>query len=242
VGNKVPIYGLGDRDGRAQKGGRAGCSPIADPIPRSTRAACSTGLGAFWALGYFWLGARTQTVQAFDPSIPIDALIPFVGWAVWPYLLGIACIGLPALLIRSPALFRETAIAYAIVIGLSFLCFFLAPTEADSLRSQIVLAGLDYYTATTVSILHAVDPAANLTPSLHVSLATVASFALAREYRAMQVVTAGLLVIGVGSVFLLKQHTIVDALAGLTIAAIALTLSACFKVFRRSAAAPQGVR
>jgi hypothetical protein len=208
------------------------------PIPLSTRAACSVGLGAFWALGYFLLGARAQTVRAFDPSIPLDALIPFVGWAVWPYLLGIAGIGLPAVLIRSPALFHQTAIAYAIVIGLSFLCFFLAPTEADSLRIQTAMAGLDDYTASAVSMLHAIDPATNLVPSLHVSLATVAACALAREYPAMQAKIAGLLVIVIASVLMLKQHTIVDALAGLTGAAIALTLSVRVKVFRRKPAAP----
>jgi membrane-associated phospholipid phosphatase len=216
--------------------------PRSGPISLSTRAACSVGLGAFWALGYFSIGARGETVRTLDPSIPLDALIPFVGWAVWPYLLGIACIGLPAVLVRSPALFRETAIAYAIVIGLSFLCFFLAPTEAESLRTQIALADLDDYTAAAVSMLHAIDPSTNLVPSLHVSLATVAACALARQYPAMQAKVVGLLVIVIASVLMLKQHTIIDALAGLTVAAIALTLSARFKVFRGSAAAPQEAR
>jgi hypothetical protein len=216
--------------------------PRSGPISLSTRAACSVGLGAFWALGYFSIGARGETVRTLDPSIPLDALIPFVGWAVWPYLLGIACIGLPAVLVRSPALFRETAIVYAIVIGLSFLCFFLAPTEAESLRTQIALADLDDYTAAAVSMLHAIDPSTNLVPSLHVSLATVAACALARQYPAMQAKVVGLLVIVIASVLMLKQHTIIDALAGLTVAAIALTLSARFKVFRGSAAAPQEAR
>jgi hypothetical protein len=58
----------------------------------------------------------------------------------------------------------------------------------------------------------------------------------------MQAKVVGLLVIVIASIFMLKQHTIVDALAGLTVAAIALTLSSRFKVFRRSAAAPQEVR
>lgn len=208
------------------------------PIPLSTRAACSVGLGAFWALGYFLLGARALTVRTFDPSIPLDALIPFVGWAVWPYLLGVAAIGLPAVLIRSPALFRETAIAYAIVIGLSLLCFYLAPTEADSLRLQAAMAGLDDYTAVALSMLHAIDPATNLVPSLHVALASLAACALAREYPAMQAGVTGLLVIMIASVFMLKQHTIADALAGLAVAAIALTLSARFKAFLHKPAAP----
>jgi hypothetical protein len=40
----------------------------------------------------------------------------------------------------------------------------------------------------------------------------------------MQARVVGLLVIVIASIFMLKQHTIVDALAGLTVAAIALTL------------------
>jgi membrane-associated phospholipid phosphatase len=58
----------------------------------------------------------------------------------------------------------------------------------------------------------------------------------------MQAAILGLLVIVIASVLMLKQHTIADALAGLTLAAIVLILSARFKVFQRSAAAPDGVR
>jgi membrane-associated phospholipid phosphatase len=206
--------------------------PHSGPVALSTRAACVLSLGAFWAIGYFALGARAQAVPAIDPSIPLDGSIPFVGWAVWPYLLGIIFIGSLAVTIRSPPVFRESAIAYAIVIGFSFMCFFLAPTAAEGMRSQASFAGLDGYTTFAVKMLHAIDPATNQAPSMHVSLACVAACMSARQYPTKQAFFGGLLVIVTASVLVLKQHAIIDVLAGLAVAAIALVLSPCIRVLQ----------
>lgn len=212
-------------------------SPRAESIRLSTRVVCSAGLGAFWALGYFTLGARAQTSGTFDPSSALDAFIPFAGWAVWPYLLGIAWIALPAALIRSPLLFRQTAQAYALVMILSFICFVLMPAASTGLRGQASTIGLDALTAWAVSTLHAIDPGTNLLPSLHVSLATVAACAMLRQHPAWRATIWSLLVVVVASVLVLKQHTIADAAAGLIVAFAAYSLVERFKTRRRTAAA-----
>ena len=209
-----------------------------ESIRLGTRVVYTAGLGAFWALGYFTLGAWAQTPGTFDPSFALDALIPFAGWAVWPYLLGIAWIALPAALIRSPLLFRQTAQAYALVMVLCFVCFVLVPAEAAGLRGQASTIGLDAVTAWAVRTLHAVDPDTNLLPSLHVSLATVAAFALLRQYPAWQTIIWSLLVVlvVVASVLVLKQHTIADAVAGLIVAFAAYSLAEHFNAHRHTAA------
>lgn len=212
-------------------------TPRRKSIRFSTRVASSAGLGAFWALGYFTFGAWAQTARTFDPSISLDASIPFVGWAIWPYLFGFVWIALPAGAIRSPELFRRTAVAYALVITLSFLCFVLVPAEAISLRDHASTNGLDRLTAWAVYTLHTFDPPTNLLPSLHVSLATVATFALARQYPAWQAPAFGLLMMVIVSVCISKQHTIVDAVAGLIVALAAFNLSGRLKGLQRAAAA-----
>lgn len=212
-------------------------SPRSESVRLSTRIACTAGLGAFWALGYFTLGTWAQTSGTFDPSFALDTLIPFAGWAVWPYLLGMAWIALPAALIRSPLLFRQTAQAYALVMVLSFVCFVLVPAEAAGLRGQASTIGLDALTAWAVRTLHSVDPGTNLLPSLHVSLATIAACALLPQFPEWRMMIWSLLVVVVMSVLVLKQHTIVDAVAGLIAAFAAYSLAERFNAHRRTAAA-----
>jgi membrane-associated phospholipid phosphatase len=207
-----------------------------ESIRLSTRVMCSAGLGAFWALGYFSLGTRAQPSGTFDPSIALDALIPFAAWAVWPYLLGIAWIALPAALICSPLLFRQTAEAYVFVMVLCFVCFVLVPAEAAGLRGQASSIGSDALTAWAVRTLYAVDPGTNLLPSLHVSLATVAACALVRQYPAWRMIIWILLVVVITSVLVLKQHTIADAAAGLIVAFAAYCLAKRFNAHRHIAA------
>jgi PAP2 superfamily protein len=185
-----------------------------------TRAGWAVGLGAIWGVGYFAIGARTRQTSAFNPSIVLDAWIPFIGWAIWPYLLGIVGIALPAALIRKPGVFLRTAAAYGIVISLSFLCFYLLPTNAENLRQHASTSCLDALTGWAIGMLYAIDPATNLFPSLHVSLGTLSALALAKEYVAYgRLVYLGWALVS-ASVCAVKQHAILDVLSG-TILALA---------------------
>jgi hypothetical protein len=180
-----------------------------------TRLAWSVGLAGFWALGYFMAGVWLHPAPIFNPSSALDAAIPFAGLALWPYLFGIVWMGMPAVLLRSPALFRHTAHSYALLIAFSVLCFVLAPAAAPELRAQANAAGLDPLTAWALLHLHAIDPPRNLLPSLHVSLAALAACALTRHDARWRRPAALVLTAIVASVCLSKQHTVADAAAGL---------------------------
>jgi hypothetical protein len=171
-------------------------------------------LGSIWAIGYFTIGARTHPGPGLDPSTAVDAWIPFVGWAVWPYLLGIVGIVLPVAIVRSSGLFIRTAVAYAIVIAASFVCFVLLPTNAAALRQHAYTAGLDPLTVRTIGLVYAIDPPTNMLPSLHVSLATLAALSVSREYATFQPWALGGWLILSASVCLVKQHSAIDALTG----------------------------
>ncbi|MBA5635715.1 phosphatase PAP2 family protein [Duganella sp. LX20W] len=163
----------------------------------------------------------------------MDAAIPFAGLALWPYLSGIIWMGMPAVLLQSPALFRHTAYSYSLLIAFSILCFVLVPAEAPQLRTQANSAGLDPVTAWALLQLHAIDPPRNLLPSLHVSLAALASIALVRSNARWRVPAIVVLATIVASVCLAKQHTVADAAAGLLAAWL------CDRLVRRLSRAPR---
>jgi PAP2 superfamily len=190
-----------------------------------TRVSWTIGLGAVWAVGYFIIGNLTPRAAAFDPSVMLDAWIPFVGWAIWPYLLGIVGIASPACLIHSPGLFFRIAVAFAMVIALSFLCFLLLPTDATNLRQHASTSGLDSPTAWAINTLHAIDPPTDLLPSLHVSLATLAAIAFTKEYAAYRTLTYVGWAIMAACVCAVKQHSIIDAVSGVILALAAFEIA-----------------
>lgn len=197
--------------------------PMRSPEARlllGTRLAWSVGLAGFWALGYFMAGVWLHPAPVFNPSSALDAAIPFAGLALWPYLFGIVWMGMPAVLLQSPALFRHTARSYALLIALSLLCFVLVPAAAPELRAQASTAGLDPLTAWALRQLHAIDPPRNLLPSLHVSLAALAACALTRHDFRWRLPSALVLATIVAAVCLSKQHTVADAAAGLLAACL----------------------
>lgn len=197
------------------------CSPS---VPWASRLAWSAGLAALWGTGYLTLGA-SRPLSRLDPTTALDALIPFAGWAVWPYLLGIVWIVLPAVVIRSAALFARTAAAILIAMIVSFTCFAVAPAGAAGLRAQASDAGLDTLTAMALRTLHAIDPPTNLLPSLHVGLAVVATLALVSERRRWRLGGALMLTAIVASVCLTKQHTVLDVAGGLATGLVAFAVA-----------------
>jgi hypothetical protein len=74
-------------------------------------------IAILWAYGYFSLGARGPLDHRADLTTAIDGWIPFVGWMIWPYFLGIAFPLTPLVAVRCHHLFRLVAIGYVAVIA-----------------------------------------------------------------------------------------------------------------------------
>ncbi len=190
--------------------------PPAHRLPLASRIACGIVLGGAWAVGYFGIAWRIAPVA--DPTTVLDAAIPFTGWTVWIYLAGLPWIVAPLVLVREPRLFWRAALAYAIAIGAGFLCFTALQTEAPALRAQAAADGLDAATAWALLTLHRLDAPVNLLPSLHVALAWLAAWALACQHRRWRHACYAAAAAVTASVCLVKQHTALDALAGLLLA------------------------
>jgi membrane-associated phospholipid phosphatase len=175
------------------------------------------GVALLWAVGYFWMGWHGPVGRLHEVATPIDAHIPFVAQAIWPYLCVFPLALSPLVFARDAMLIRRIALAYAATIVVSLLCFALYPVSADGLRPSASAPGVS---AAAVRLLYALDPPYNLFPSLHVSLAVLAAISASKA----RVRSAGLLFVAAGAIAastcLIKQHFLVDVLAGAALAAL----------------------
>jgi membrane-associated phospholipid phosphatase len=126
----------------------------------------------------------------------------------------------PLCFIRCLQLFRRSALAFAIAISISLVCFAVLPVTAIHLRAhgdQLSAPGPSDW---AVSTIYSIDPPYNLFPSLHISLTALAAFAVwkaDRRYGAILFIGLALVAVAVCAT---KQHFVVDVVGGLVIAAM----------------------
>jgi membrane-associated phospholipid phosphatase len=184
------------------------------------RIALTVGVALLFFSGYFAVGLATVPAKAHEFSTSFDKRIPFIARSVWIYLWSFSASIVPLCFIRCPRLFRRASVAFAIVIGVSLFCFTAVPVTALHLRvdpAQLNAAGPSYW---AVSAIYSLDPPYNLFPSLHVSITALAAIAVwkaNRRYGTALFICLGLVAI---SVCTTKQHFLLDALGGLTLAGI----------------------
>lgn len=173
-------------------------------------------------VGYFGVGLLTDPGRARTLGTALDAQIPFVPWTVYIYAWVYTVMLYPGFVVRCPHLFRRVALAYAVVLLTCFTAWAAFPVTAAPLRGD--LATVDptaSFHGWGMWVNYTLDPPVNLFPSLHVAAATLAGLCAWRAHRA-----AGLAAIPVAAaigvaVCTVKQHYVVDALAGAALAAAA---------------------
>ena len=140
-------------------------------------------------------------------------------------MLGIVGMTLPAWLVRRWDLFRRTFVAYTIVIGVSFVIFYLFPTSSLALRSDATIGDTDWVTAWLLERLLWIDVPDNLAPSLHVSLTTTSALALAIDRSAAKAGILAVWLVFATSVCLVKQHYLFDVASGAALGLAAFRLA-----------------
>lgn len=184
------------------------------------RAILTLSLVIFFIAGYFGVGTSRDPQQARELKTFLDDQIPFIAGSVWTYLLIFPSALLPLFVVRCQRLFRRTAIAYAIVITVSLFCFAYFPVTSLGLRADSAMLDLGRASGWAVATLYSIDPPYNLFPSLHLSIAVLAAFAVwkaARRYGAAAFLT---LVVVAVSVCTVKQHVVLDVVGGGTLGAL----------------------
>lgn len=193
------------------------------------RAALTAGLTAFFVGGYFGVGLMQDPTRARELTTVLDEQIPFVAYSVWVYIWVFPAALIPLFVVRCTWLFHRTALAYAVVIAVSLICFAVFPVTSERLRVPSAMLNVAHPSDWAVSVLYALDPPYNLFPSLHLSIAALAALSAwrtARVYGAAAFVGVGFVGLAVCTV---KQHFVLDVLGGFALAALAgaLILGPC---------------
>ena len=184
-----------------------------------TRAAWLIALVTLWCAGYFGVGNSAATQHARDLITPLDRAIPFLGWSVWVYLLGIPMAVIPVFVLPSLEHFERTAQAYAVVIVASLACFMAFPLTVAHLRASNLPS--EPLTRLVLQTLYAIDPPCNLFPSLHVSLCALAAVSMAEARPRSRWVWYSAFILIAMSVSTVKQHLALDVFGGLVVALLA---------------------
>ncbi len=188
------------------------------------RAGLVLGVVLLYLLGYFALGLTTDPARARELATPLDAWFPFVPETIFLYASVFAASSLPAFVIRCPRLFRRVALVYTAMIAISLACFGAFPVTSLELRADLDVLDPPGFTGWGMRLLYHLDPPFNLFPSLHLSVAMVAALSTWTARRSWGVV-ALVWVAGVTiSVLTVKQHFVLDALAGTALGAVFFAL------------------
>lgn len=177
-------------------------------------------LVAFFAFGYFGIGRNVDPSRARELATALDRRIPFIPATVWVYLAMFPTALSPLVLVRPMRLFRRTCGAYAAAIGVSLILFAAFPVTSKGLRAQGGALDPLSLSSRAVALLYRLDPPFNLFPSLHLSIAAIALLSAWKAAR-LPGAAVGLMLAVIGvSVCTVKQHFVLDALGGLTLAAV----------------------
>lgn len=178
-------------------------------------------LGAFFVIGY----SMTNQWAAAQPSPhslhgPWDALVPFMGWTIWPYLslnLLYPCVFFAFENVRA---LRRHAVRIALVQTVCFVVFRLWPTAA--VREPPDVTGV---VGALFAQLRAFEQPVNMAPSLHAAVLVLVwragTFAL-RAHSAGRMCWHAWCALILLSTLTTWQHDIADVVAGTLLGALAL--------------------
>ncbi len=160
-----------------------------------------------YALAQHWRGSSAMTM----PWTPIDLLIPVLPWLLVPYLLQLAVLGIPTLLMTDRRQLRIHLGGYLVINLVAVGCFFAMPTMVERATHGNAL----------LSLVRAIDGAGNACPSLHAACAVYAGLALPRVLAVGALLHAAVwvwVVLVLVSCVSLRQHTGYDVIAGSALA------------------------
>jgi hypothetical protein len=171
----------------------------------------------FWACGYYAIALTTDPQAARSLGTAFDAAIPFLPVTVYLYSWVYTAMLYPLFTVRCIRLFRRVALAYSLVIAISFVVFRLFPVTSLGFRPEPGLLQDHSFYEWGVRLNFLLDPPFNLFPSLHLSIATLVALT-AWKVRPAYGAIALFMVSGIAvAVLTLKQHFLADGVAGIAL-------------------------
>jgi len=178
-----------------------------------------------WAAGYLAIARITEGGVSYPiPTLAWEDKIPFMPVFVWAYLCIYPLFVLPFLFIRNRQFFRLFSFSYILVMCICYVCYLVIPVSFDR-RPDLVV---DSFSTFALSIVYSADNSWNCFPSMHVAMSLMASLTILEVHRIRGIFATLLTVLIAASTVLIKQHYVMDLVAGMVI-----TLGVYFFFIRR---------
>ncbi|HOX47193.1 MAG TPA: phosphatase PAP2 family protein [Myxococcota bacterium] len=167
---------------------------------------------AAWIATFELVGWTAAALPSRDPSLPLDAAIPLVPEAVWVYQLCYLFPWLPLLVARDFHRLNRAILAILLASAAAYSAYLLLPLAFPRPALGVTLS------ERLLALEYAADftPGANKAPSLHVAFAWIVFLACRGHGRSrLMEWSIGALAGAISlSTLLVKQHVLLDVLAG----------------------------
>jgi membrane-associated phospholipid phosphatase len=171
-----------------------------------------------YPLGWYATGALVVRLGRFvDVSTAFDRAIPLVVELSWGYAMIFVLVAAAVLFIRERRVFlmaTQGAIAQTLVSWV----FFVAMPVKMALRPDEAALQLDGPSATLTSFFYFIDPPLNCFPSMHLALGVWSGLMLIEDRPRLKWVVWPIIWWIAVSVLLIRQHYLLDAVAGTSLA------------------------
>jgi membrane-associated phospholipid phosphatase len=173
-----------------------------------------------WAAGYFSIShiIEGHNVRVL-PRLDLDQRIPFIPEFVFIYLTIYPLFLLPFLYIRNSGFFRIFSLAYITVMLVCYATYLVYPVAME--RPTFV----EHSFATwALGIVYRTDRPLNCFPSMHVAMSLLASLTIMEVHRVRGLLMMLLTLLIAVSTLLIKQHYILDVVAGVSLTILVYSL------------------
>jgi membrane-associated phospholipid phosphatase len=174
--------------------------------------------------GYFAIGLHQNPDTASHLNYRIDDWIPFCPKWMFAYGGVYTALLLPIFVVRDPALFRRTALAYFFTLICSYAFFLACPVTTKGFRPEVSTLDTRIFWQWGAALNYTIDPPMNSFPSLHVGTMTLATLISWRADKKVGYAAVVVAVIIALSTMLVKQHYLADVVAGAGLALVAYAI------------------
>jgi len=172
---------------------------------------------------YFWVQRNNLHLPARSMEIPLDDRIPFWPRWVWFYsFLYYVMIGLTVISIQDLAGGVHLIFGGLILLATGALIFYLYPTNVPESYRHFEI---DCISTRYLAFIQSMDNNRNAFPSMHCAIATYIGLAIAGLPTIGPWLGYGYIVIIAFSCVVVKQHVIIDTLAGVGLGAVVFFLN-----------------
>ncbi|MBN2056169.1 phosphatase PAP2 family protein [bacterium] len=198
---------------------------------KSNAGTAATGREVWKKAGLLWLTLTYYAgsyfiAQRISLALPqhtltsyLDAALPFIPPFIYLYLQVYLIALLPLVIVDSYQALRRDCLAYVTNLTGTFVVFMIYPTTI--IRPVPVVTGFNEF---AVALLYRADLPVCCFPSLHVSMAVLASLIVTREHRRLGLACHIATIAVALSTLFLKQHYVADVLGGYAMALVAYGL------------------